>query len=735
MAQFNENITLASPNPLDKRYLSNRTSGGSQLPYSSVTEVYVTIPTTVRYSGLTVLVQSGVTNVEYWFEQGISNSDLIQKKYATIIPLGNFVTGGTNIGFFSGFTGVQTLNISTLAGLGVNYLDYWGNYQSLYNYYFRDTSQVIRIGTPSDNISKRGYLKTSAIPAQVKSWIWDDNHNGWSLIDGNISLQLGTTQPAVLYYPPATAYTQTVWTTGVANGSDVIINSVSGSLTSGSPITIGGPVFGCMAHNNLHFRTLMTKSPNTLSVAYDEAFFYVSGITSIINGQNVGTGVAVLKVPTGQTLQFRRLLGSGNTTVTQVGDTIIINSIGGSGGTTGGTGTITGATNGLYVTGKKIGLGGTLCQNTNINGVAAYDLNVINIDQFEVDTAGSIGQQVILGLNPAGVFMEFCGTAVDLSSNRGLEYQGNYSANFSNCSLITKEYAQSLVASGSTYNLSSPAAVCVGGICVGTVLTGKTSFQLFEELLVPELFQTSVGTPTTSVNATLTGTLEIGCNFSQTITPTYTPGTITPLYCSTSPFCRGGAANDYSYAGPSLSTGFFGCTSCNIPSYTVTSGAQTWCVCTKYNAGSCIKGSKGTVNPTYPTICPLNSCTANGTASITGILPWYWGTSASGTITGPTVAGGTKTIATVGSSTPIIFNAVTQFLWFAAPTGTYTTKTKWWVCAANAGIIGGTGELWKQQGTVAVTSISGCWAGCSFDVYVTCGITTTAVGVPMCLYF
>jgi hypothetical protein len=294
----------------------------------------------------------------------------------------------------------------------------------------------------------------------------------------------------------------------------------------------------------------------------------------------------------------------------------------------------------------------------------------------------------------------------------------------------------STTASGSQqYSGQTPSAVNLCGITIGYQLTGKTVSCILQDLLVPELYQTSVGTPSTSVGGTLSGTLEIGCSFSQTITPTYTAGAITPLYCSTSPFTRGGAANDYSYSGPSVSPGFNGCTSCVINPYVVTSGGQTWCVCTKYNQGSCIKGSKGTVNPSYPTACPLNSCTAYGSASITGILPWYWGTSALGSISGSDVANGNKVLAVVGASTPITFNAVAEFLWFAAPTGTYTTKTKWWVCSANAGDIGGSGNLWKEQGTVAVTSISGCWAGCSFDVYVTCGITTTAPGIPMCLYY
>ena len=93
MAQFNENIKIVAPNPIDDRYLSLRTCAGSQLPYSADTEVFSTIPETVRYTGLTVLVQSGTTNVEYWFNNGIADINLIQKKYDSVIPIEDFITG------------------------------------------------------------------------------------------------------------------------------------------------------------------------------------------------------------------------------------------------------------------------------------------------------------------------------------------------------------------------------------------------------------------------------------------------------------------------------------------------------------------------------------------------------------------------------------------------------------------------------------------------------------------
>src|ERR1035437_9285155 len=111
MAQFNENITLAAPNPLDKRYLSNRILGGSQLPYSGVSEVYSTIPSTVRYSGLTVFINTGGTNIEYWFKNNITT--LIQKKYDTILQKGIFVTGAKNLGFLGGKKRIKTFEFST----------------------------------------------------------------------------------------------------------------------------------------------------------------------------------------------------------------------------------------------------------------------------------------------------------------------------------------------------------------------------------------------------------------------------------------------------------------------------------------------------------------------------------------------------------------------------------------------------------------------------------------------
>lgn len=90
--QYNENIHIAAPNPLDRRYLSLRTLAGSQLPYSAVTEVNNIIPITERYSGLTV----NINGEDYWYKSGVNDNNLIIKS--------------ADFSSFSGYTGYTAPN-------------------------------------------------------------------------------------------------------------------------------------------------------------------------------------------------------------------------------------------------------------------------------------------------------------------------------------------------------------------------------------------------------------------------------------------------------------------------------------------------------------------------------------------------------------------------------------------------------------------------------------------------
>ena len=612
---LNDNIKINAGKPSESKYL---TSGNTA--YASVAAVNLALPIPVRYVGLTVLVVSGGTNIEYWYENGVADVNLIQKKFASAVPIGNFVTGGSNVGFFSGFTGIQTLPIDNLIDN-----NYDGNYNSVYNYYYRGTDQKIHVGTPNDGIQKRGYVKTTG---QVKSWIWNDPNDynqGWIFIDGNVANQIGTTQPGVSYFNGITTfpYTAHTWTTGshYNNGSNAVVNTVVGSLTTGTTYVNGAPVFAGEKNEVLDFRTITTKTPNLIGITYDESLIYLSGSTPTVIGNNVGGGVGVYRdvIVTGNstTLNFKTLVGGGNTTLIPSGNTIIIYSSGGTGGT------------------------------------------------------------------------------------------------------------------GDTYNLASPASITVGGICAGDVLLGKTSFELFEELLVPSLYPT-LTPPFSTISLVPSGTFEVGCTISTLcVVAGYNPGCINPQYSSTSS-CRSKGVTLYCLTGFGIG-GSYGCTLTSItevsPNYVVCVGAQTGSVHSCYCCGVQPKDSKG--NNYCSPLIPGN--TVDVCASIYGLYPYYWGKLTSGSrpaVTNSLVTGGTKVVADSNGTVTVSFNSTSsEYTWLAIP-ATSASKTCWYVNALDNGCIAtAPSDKYPDMCPIPITSGQGCWAGINYKVYMSG--TVGAISAPM----
>lgn len=197
----------------------------------------------------------------------------------------------------------------------------------------------------------------------------------------------------------------------------------------------------------------------------------------------------------------------------------------------------------------------------------------------------------------------------------------------SGCTSISKVgneiiiFSTGATSGGDLYTYGSPSVCPVGGMCVGTVLTGKTALKILQEILVPELCGVLTA-PSVSPSYTSTGIFEIGCTLSQTVQGTFSRGSINPQYCSPSPF-RSGCANAYCFCGTGMPSGWQTCTasvaSNTNASYTVVSGTQSWGVSTRYDAGQCAIGNAGTV---FATALPSGSTSASA-GSIIGAFPLF----------------------------------------------------------------------------------------------------------------
>ena len=601
---ISDNIRVNAGKPVDAKYLSS-----TNTPYASVAAVNAAISIPERHVGLTV----NVLGLEYWYSGGVTDINLIEKKYDSVIPSGDFVTGATNIGFFSGKTGVQVLPINYAIGTA-----YDDDYLSLYGYYYRGTDGKIHVGAPSDGILRRGYYA----PIKNKSWIWNKDTGGsylmagWIFIDGNISNLIGTSQVGQLYYPPSSPYTYSTWTTGTNpnNLSNVVFDVIRGSLNTGNTITVGGAVYSNKTGKLLNFRTIQTKTPSILTVTQDDANIYLSGKTQITQGANLGAGSQVFKTLTGNELQFRTIVGSGDTVVSQVGNEVVIYSSGGTG--TGG---------------------------------------------------------------------------------------------------------------GGTYDRSTPAAITLGGINAGTQLTGKTSFQLFEELLVPALNPALVAPDNTFGISSPSGSqFEMGqilspINFSVS----FSRGSITPPY-GTSGF-RSGAFVRYNFTGTGLPA--TGTTAPSISSYGVLA-SQNWTASATYLIGEQPKNSKG---GNYSTALPAGTTTPK-VVGISGIYPYFWGVSMGLPVAGQLLIDGTygtsnKVVIPSAGNVTVDFHvqSPTQFFWLAIPVG--ATKHKWEGSNApstNTEPI--PGGLFSAPTTMSVNSPTSLWSGVSYEFYISNYATNTYAG-------
>ena len=361
---LNDNIKIKAGKPIDSKYLS---SGNTS--YLSASAANAELPISERYVGLTVLVN----NIEYWYKDGVDDVDLVVK-FGIIC---DYISGATNLGYFSGFNGLQSLPIDQLADDSFD-----GDYVCLYNNYYRGSDGIIHVGTPSDGINKRAYYSTGT----SKSWIWSEYVSGsdllgWTFIDGDVSELIGTFQTTDLprYYTGGTSlpYANTSWTDSTVynNGTNAVVNAVEGSITTGDTITIGVRPYSFTEDNLLKFRSFKSETPNLVNFREDEAFIYLSAST--YQGENIGSlGVGVYSGMDGNTFQYRKIIGSGDTNVCVVGDNVVVHTSAASGATSLTVKNVTGVTSGstFYVAqyDEYVGISG-VSGTTGSTNVYLYD--------------------------------------------------------------------------------------------------------------------------------------------------------------------------------------------------------------------------------------------------------------------------------------------------------------------------------------------------------------------------
>lgn len=275
------------------------------------------------------------------------------------------------------------------------------------------------------------------------------------------------------------------------------------------------------------------------------------------------------------------------------------------------------------------------------------------------------------------------------------------------------------------YTLGSPAAISLGGISAGYVMTGKTYGQILQSLLVPTLYP-ALTAPSLGFTDNVAATFEVGSSQNITFTSTFSRGSISPAY-GTSGY-RSGLPTKYVYTGSGIAGSYPSTSLTNnqsVTGYVILAGSNTWTSYAAYSAGDQPKDSAGN---NYSTAL-ASGATSPQSNTITGIYPYFYGKVASGgapagsnrpTATNALVTGGTKVVASSIGTLTISFGASSDdYIWFATPVAS-TTKTVWYVNALNNGNIGGAvapgGNLFPAYDSVSVSTV--LWSGITYKVYI-----------------
>lgn len=299
---LNDNIKINAGKPSEAKYLSTGNTS-----YISVSAATTAIPISERHIGLTVLVNTGTSNIEYWWKGSVNDIDLIEKKSSSEQLVGEFITGATNLGYFSGQTGIQTLDLS-----GTGFGSDIGIYTSEYQWYYVDSDDIIKIGSPTNDGSfRRAYVNI----AKTKSWVYYVGSQAWEISTNDVAANVGNS----FIYSAHSGYVFTGITWSGSEGSATASVTAYGSLTTGDTLTVNTPIYRDKSYQNLNLRTITTQTPTIINISNDENFIYVSGFTDTVKIIEAENGLT----KTGQVVKLGGII-TGSTSLTLTGSSSLI---------------------------------------------------------------------------------------------------------------------------------------------------------------------------------------------------------------------------------------------------------------------------------------------------------------------------------------------------------------------------------------------------------------------------
>lgn len=178
--QINDNFEPRTPKPLDRRY--SLFSGGLSIPFSSIASANAVNSRFYRYIGMTVLIDSGSGRQEYWYRDGIEDTDLILKS-SSLPTLADVAYSG----LYSDLIGAPNLSLYYLASNPQGFIS------SI------DSSDVTTaLGFTPENIANKGIangyasldsagkIPFSALPNSIFKYLgtWNASTNTPTLVDG-----------------------------------------------------------------------------------------------------------------------------------------------------------------------------------------------------------------------------------------------------------------------------------------------------------------------------------------------------------------------------------------------------------------------------------------------------------------------------------------------------------------------------------------------------------------------